>query len=1011
MNHTSSGSSPNAILEAVAREVAESAGLDEALVPDILSLLSSGGGLAGTFVLDVVEKIATAAAHSADPRMALGNFARWVSQLGSASTVFRVLLEDPKMLEDMVTVFSASQYLSDILVRDPHYYDVFLDSRLRTAEEIYSEISAVVRAFSSTEAKLDVLRRVRRREILRIGLVDFTYAGGVLADQGGQVSIDALQIQHFKRVVEAISDLADALIRSAFDICSSPTAPPFAVIAMGKLGGRELNYSSDVDLLFVYDAPSGGDTASFGEANRLAERLVAALSKPTQEGYLFRCDIRLRPGGRSGYLARSLSAYLEHYNRGPDILERQALIKARFVAGDSDLGRRFMEATRPYAYQSVVPASFFDEVRANKEMLEQRAEIDGQTSVKEGRGGIRDVEFAVQFLQMLFGGRLEFLRTGNTLEAIERLTEVGLLSPEMSGRLQAAYVFLRTVEHRLQLLHDLPVRHIPSDEGELNALARRCGFSSAAEFNREYARCTKVVREAFTEIFHVAEHVGSASEGGRLRGLVQNMDVPAAQQAILTHLSEAGFEEPERAFQVLKRMALGTEAAPVAFAQRRALSDLAETLIREAVASAGPEDALELFEKLSEQMGSASFLRSLAEQKGTAGCEHALRVLCSVGGSAPVLAQILVRFPELVDAVLDPSFGVTAPYRDELEGELRARISAVRSPEGIARVLRRFRAKHLLRIGIADVLHGADVEQVCSQLTELADVIIAGALGPESGGFAVLGLGRLGGGEMQYGSDLDMMYLAASPDRQYLKMAEELNQLLTALTPEGRLYEVDLRLRPDGKSGRLSMSLEGALAYYKERAQVWEKQAMVKARFVAGDRGLADTFLTSVQPIIYPEPFPEEYAEEIRRMKSRIERERLNPEEGDRDLKLGIGGLSDVEFLVQLLQMRHGGGNSRLRQTNTLSALRELEACGILPKEDVRLLAEAYRFNLRTRNALYLLGAAQPNVIPKDQRLLARLAKRLGYRTSEELVCEHRELAAKARSIFESRFGPQPEAR
>ncbi|MGC8833900.1 MAG: hypothetical protein ACP5R4_07570, partial [Armatimonadota bacterium] len=795
------------------------------------------------------------------------------------------------------------------------------------------------------------------------------------------------------------------------DVCAAPTAPPFAVIAMGKLGGRELNYSSDVDLLFVYDAPSGGDTASFGEANRLAERLVAALSKPTQEGYLFRCDIRLRPGGRSGYLARSLSAYLEHYNRDPDILERQALIKARFVAGDPEVGRRFVEATRPYAYQSVVSASFFDEVRANKEMLEQRAEIDGQTSVKEGRGGIRDVEFAVQFLQMLFGGRLVSLRTGNTLDAIDRLTAAGLLSTEMSFRLQAAYVFLRTVEHRLQLLHDLPVRHIPSDEGELSALARRCGFGSPDEFKQEYARCTKTVREAFTEIFHVAEHVGTASEGGRLRGLVQNIDVPAAQQAVLTHLAEAGFEEPERAFQVLKRMALGTEAAPSTSAQRRALSDLAEDLIREAAASAGPEDALELFEKLSEQLGSVSFLKSLAEQKGTAGGEHALRVLCTVGGGAPVLAQILIRFPELVDAVLDPSFGITAPSRDELEGELRARISAARSPEGVARALRRFRAKHFLRIGIADVLHGVDVEQVCFQLTELADVIIAGALGPEVNGFAVLGLGRLGGGEMQYGSDLDMMYLAALPDRRFLKMAEELNHLLTALTPEGKLYDVDLRLRPDGRSGRLSMSLEGALAYYRERAQVWEKQAMVKARFVAGDRGLADAFLASIQPIIYPESFPEEYAEEIRRMKGRIERERLNPVESDRDLKLGVGGLSDVEFLVQLLQMQYGGGNPRLRRTSTLSALRELGACGILTEEEVRSLADAYRFNLRTRNALYLLGAAQPNVIPEDKRLLVRLAKRLGYRSPDELAAEHRALAAKARGIFENRFGLGPDAR
>jgi len=963
----------------VAAEIARSAGLPASCTNSLAELIRAAGGL--PFGAEIAERIAPAASSSADPHMALANLARWAQRLGGAATVFRLFLDDPRLLDDIVALLAASQYLADILIRDPHYYDVLLDPRLRSADELYADLTRLTGAFSSPQARLDALRRARRREMLRIGWVDVTSSRKAASDS-------------FAAVVRAISDLADALIRAAFDICVSPEAPPFAVIAMGKLGGRELNYSSDVDLLFVYDAPSPDDQTAFREANKLAERLVAALSKPTHEGYLFRCDVRLRPGGRAGHLARSLAAYLEYYDRWPEILDRQALIKARHVAGNADLGRRFIEATRPYVYQTVVPASFFAQVRANKEALERRTEGDDLISVKEGRGGIRDIEFAVQFLQMLFGGRMPHIRTGNTLNALSRLADAGLLSADAAEELRQAYVFLRTVEHRLQLLHDLPVRHLPSEGRELDALAKRCGFPSADSFLREYQRCAETVRNAFAEVFHAADH-GSEAQPSRLRGLVLNLDTPSAADALLSALRDAGFDDPDRALQTLKRLT----SSDAGTGQRWAVADVVEQLVAEAADSPGPADALAFVEALAERLGTTAFFRALSQA-----LPASVRALCQIGGGTPLLAEVLIRRTELVDAALDPDFAAASVTRQDLLAEITARLSTARSRDDVAAALRRFRTRHFLRIGIADLLYAAPVDDVCRWLTDLADVVITAALGENTSGFAVLGLGRLGGCEMQYGSDLDMVYIAESPDAKYLQLAAKLTELLTMLTPEGRLYEVDLRLRPEGRSGRLSMSLDGALAYYRERAQVWEKQAMLKARFVAGEAHLAHAFLSSVAPLVYPDPFPDHYADEIRAMKLRIERERLKPHERDRDLKLGPGGLSDVEFLVQLLQMMHGAGHPELRTGSTLTALSRLAATGLLTGDEAEQLACAYRFCLRTRNALYLLGSGNANVIPESERDQHRLAKRLGYASPNGLLAEHRRLTSAAREIYERRF-------
>jgi [glutamine synthetase] adenylyltransferase / [glutamine synthetase]-adenylyl-L-tyrosine phosphorylase len=664
-----------------------------------------------------------------DPEMALANLARWTGMLTSASATFATLEEDPRLTEDLLRVFSSSQYLSDILIREPTAYTLLLEPDAAwEGEDLPARLAALVAPYRRPESRLEALRRVRRREFFRIGWREIC----------GRAS--------FQAIVTRISDLAAALIDQTLVTVRAPLAESqpeldaqvrFAVIGMGKLGGRELNYSSDVDLLFIYDSPTPADAAHLRYATRLAEALFAALSAATAEGALFRVDMRLRPEGRYGALVRSLASYREYYDRWMETWERQALIKARPVAGDPELGRRFAALAEERAYPTLHATTLFEDVRDVRAAIERRVEARDQTdtNVKEGRGTIREIEFTVQLLQLLFGARRPEVRSGSTLEALARLETAGLLTGEERSRFAGHYVFFRTVEHRLQIMDDLPVRLLPDDPAELRKLALRmgCSPSEADGFRGAYRARADEVQQLSRGILDRLTVDGVAATDP-LRLMIMGLSPHLAggesgdtsehpNAPLIERLSDHGFRNAAAAVERLRSLATGAPKFSLPVSTTRLFADLAEPLLTTAAAAPDPDGALEAVAVVAERLGAhRTFYQTLRQQPDM------LRVLCHIVGFSPVVREQVLRSPELLDVLYDEPFRDMERPAAEMRAEMQARLERAFSPADRLAALRRFQKRELLRIIARDLLLEIDTESTASELSDLADACVAGAL-------------------------------------------------------------------------------------------------------------------------------------------------------------------------------------------------------------------------------------------------------------------------------------------
>lgn len=958
----------------------------------------------------------------ADADMALANLDRWLGALGYSLSVQRLLTENELFLRRLLQVFATSQYFADILCRDPAYYEFLLDtealSRPRAPEQIRAEVARAVAPFRTYEGRLDALRRAKRREILRIGVRDVG------------------QLASFEAVVAELTAFAEAVVAEAYRIAREETERrfgrihglEFAVIAMGKLGGRELNYASDIDLLFVYR----GDDRHVEAAHRIGERILQALSRPTAQGTVFRVDMRLRPGGGLGPLVRSLEAYRDYYENSMEHWERQALLKARFIAGDEALGRDFHALIEPQVYQRVVLPDLIEALRLNKLRLEARTEVAGErnTNVKDGYGGIRDIEFTVQLLQLLFGGQHPELRTGNTLECLAALEAVGILDPEEHRVIRQAYQFLRTVEHRLQIMDERAVRCLPTSEEALRRLARRMpvvwDHDPASEFLTEYRRCTGAVR-AFLQRHFFDPFPARADVPQGVGALLLALDTEESRRRLRSYLASRGFANIEGALAGLDRLALGgrnSEAEPPdapdpnTSARLALLARLGPHLLHCAASAPDPDSALSFAAELASENDARGLLVAMAESP------FATNVLCRFGGTAPALIPTLRREPALLDMLFEPE-AVLAPMDvSALHARLQRRLQGLRDYEAQLNALRRFKRQEIVRIVAADVLAALDVSEVSRRLTCLAEVCLAASLNlcfseaqrreqwtgePQ---FAIIGLGRLGGSELLYASDLDLMFVCHLPEGEsrercylfYARIATLFQEAMTRLLPDGDLYAIDLRLRPNGKEGELVPSLDACRRYYADRAQTWERQAMLKARFLAGAADVGAAFLEIVHPFAYPEHLPPGLVNEVRAMKHRIETERTDASTRGRDLKLGPGGLSDIEFLVQLLQLLHGHAQPQLRQTNTLEALLALESAGHIPSEEAQVLREGYALQTRLRNLIYLRTGRPTPLFPENTDEQRALARALGLQNAGELLARFYHQRDRVRQVFERLF-------
>jgi glutamate-ammonia-ligase adenylyltransferase len=982
-----------------------------------------------------------------DPDMALNNLERFLANDAGRQQLPALLEGRARTLEILLQLLSTSQSFSDLLVANPDYLDMLRVPLRRSPSdtELRDQLRAEVEAVFEDSAVLRAFRRFRQRQVLRIG------------------TNDIIRDRPLEEVTRDISRVADAALEVALAVALANIGRRFGepstiggtparcvVLAFGKLGGEELNYSSDIDLMFLYDeegSTRGKRVTSIDNAEffgRVVSEVVRLLSAHTDRGQAYRIDLRLRPEGQRGPLARSLASTLSYYDTLGRTWERQALIKLRPVAGDLKLGYEFLRTIEPFVYRKYLSVGEINEIKALKRQIEQKANRGGNggSEVKTGHGGIRDIEFTIQFLQLLNGGDLPDVRQRNTLLAMAALERVGCLTDQEYQILDDAYRFLRKTEHRLQLLFDLQTHRLPEGEDELRKLARRMGYvgdrrrakaaapaapqrmlrideispevlhaereparDPLSAFLRDYGEKTSLDRQILNHLLHQAfqSEDGEASPEADLI-----LDPNPDSETIRSVLSRYGFRDVQGAYQNLTQLA--QESVPFLSTRRcrHFLASIAPHLLRALAGTPDPDMALVNLEKVTATLGAKAVLWELFSFN-----PPSLTLYVDLCAWSEFLSEILIRNPGMIDELLD-SLVLNQPRTlAELREELAELCRGAADPDPI---LHSFKDKELLRVGVRDILGKETIRETTAALSDLAEAILGeiAALqypplgkrfgipylseGPRGGSpsrYALIGLGKLGGRELSYHSDLDLVLVYEGDGRTgppvgasrftrfdttdnfhfFTEFAQRIIKVAAVLGPMGRLYQVDMRLRPTGKSGSLVVPLTEFVRYYEGGgAQLWERQALTRARLVGGDAAFGAEVMAAVGDCAYGVPWRPEMLTEIAGM-----RERLEASRSERSLKRGFGGIADVEFLVQLLQLKYGGVMLAIRATNTWDALAALRDDGLLSAEEHETLRSAYDFLREVESRLRIVHNRSLDELPQTPVGLETLARRLGF--------------------------------
>jgi glutamate-ammonia-ligase adenylyltransferase len=896
---------------------------------------------------------------------------------------------DPQLRAALIAVMAASPWLARVCAADPEALGVLanLDRRDPVAGPAGVDGRAGLagvdgRAGAATrppELAMAALARAKRLGILHVAARDLLGLDGV------------------EEVGAALAELAAGLLERAWHLAAGGPAgrePPdhedggVAVIGLGKLGGSELNYSSDVDILLV--APADSAAAPVSDS-----RPFLALARSA-----WRVDLDLRPEGRAGQLTRTLPSYLAYWDRWAETWEFQALLKARAVAGNRSLGAMFEREAATRVWGRPFGADELRQVRQMKARAEQAVTRRGlaDRELKRGTGGIRDIEFAVQLLQLVHGRADPSLRSPSTLPALEALAAGGYVAVEDAATLAAAYRFLRTVEHRLQLYEDQQVHTLPGQPEAKVRLARVLGYRDQAsatalsQFESELRHHRSRVRWIHERLFFrplLESFTSAAPTGGRPQLL--------SPEAVVERLQAFGFADADRTSQAVRELTRGFSRSS------QLMSQMLPILLDWLSGAPDPDGGLLGLRTLATGTHRRDQLTTLCRES-----PEAARQLCHLIGTGPSFVRAFEHQPDMLAGL---ATGDTVAHQSRAELDERAvGWLAWRSGEsGIERGLQLFNRAESLRIAARDALDLADVQATGAALTDLAESVVDAALrivDPPLP-FVVVGMGRLGGHELAYKSDLDLLFVYDTPAgwssadaaAQGESAASALVRLLGGTTPATGLYRVDTALRPEGRQGPQARSLDAYAAYYDRWAQVWERQALLRGRVIAGDAGLGARFATLASDFVWGRPITPADLREIRRTKARIERERVPASDDPKfHLKLGPGSLSDIEWTAQLLQLRHG-----VRATGTVAALDLLARRGALAADDHQVLVEAYRFCERTRNRLALVWDGATDSLPTTGAHLTALARSLGT-TGSGLRDEYRRRTRRARRVVERLF-------
>jgi glutamate-ammonia-ligase adenylyltransferase len=955
-------------------------------------------------VLD--DTVLAAVGRSADPNRALVALGRLLDTVEDRTELLAALSQDERLVGRLAAVLGLSTALADHLIRHPKQWHDLADvdtgrrpgpSDLRATmlHAVGADVERDVPVASGAE--LDALRVAYRRQLLEIAALDLADAMDVTA------------------VSAELADLAAATLEAGLAIARagiSPGAEPcrLAVIGMGKCGGRELNYVSDVDVIFVAEPLDGGDeAAAMRTATELASVMMRACSDHTAEGTIWPVDAALRPEGRSGRLVRTLASHLAYYRNWAKTWEFQALVKARPVAGDAELGAAYVDAVRPLVWSAADRDGFVEEVRAmRRRIVEHIRPGEAERQLKLGPGGLRDVEFAVQLLQLVHGRADESLRSGTTLTALADLTAGGYVGRADGSVLDEAYRFLRTLEHRIQLERLRRTHVVPQSDDQLRRLGRSLGMREPIrELLDAWRRNAWEVRRLHEKLFYRPLLTAVA----RLPGDDARLTPAAARQ----RLEALGYADPAGALRHLEALTSG-------ISRRAAIQrTLLPVMLGWFADAPEPDAGLAGFRRVSDALGETPWYLRLLRDEGAV-AERMARVLAS----SRFTTELLVRAPEAVTMFGDDA-QLVPQAREPLEAEVLAGVARHDDPVAAAETVRAMRRRELVRVATADLVGLLSTERVGEALTAVAEATLAGALEaavraieaerrqPLVTNVAVIAMGRLGGREMGYASDADVLFVHEPSDgaddeeatNDALAVANEMRRLLALPSPEPALT-LDADLRPEGRQGPLVRSIAAYASHYQRRSEVWERQALLRAAPLAGPSALLERFCDLIDPIRWPaHGLTQAQIREVRRIKARVESERL-PRGADPSthLKLGRGGLSDVEWTVQLLQLLHAWSAEGLRTTRTPDALEAAVDAGLLASGDRSVLLAAWRMATSIRNAVVLVTGRPSDALPGDMRMLAAVSRVLGYAPGETamFVEEYRRVARHSRAVVERVF-------
>lgn len=1050
----------------------------------------------------------------------------------------RVVLEEPGTLETFLKLAAQGEHPARTMQRRPEELSYLAGARdtgmVRGLDSLKGELhghieAAVADGADREQAVFDELRRVKRRESLRIFLREVENLSSVR-----QTTAEIAEL------AEACLDVA--VVQGAEVLGRRELAEHFCVLGMGKLGGHELNFSSDVDLIYVSSNESAADADLKTGVDALARWVTRAMDAVTGEGYVFRVDLRLRPEGTKGPLVHSLRAMVDYYLNWGRTWERSAMVKARPVAGNREMGEELLVDLEPFMYRRYLDFNVLDDLRAMKEQINRNAHVSAVVGIEEkevakpdaskntreqptsslkarlrskmrggsrkrgrlgrasrfslskanhdeapsepdspqdeqdslaqqslaqqslaqqtgsaygwdvkiGVGGIREIEFFVQALQLIHCGTRPSLRVRRTLDALDRLLYAGLITHEDHAVLADAYDLFRRVEHRVQMEHDRQSHRLPTDAHGFERLARRM-LTDADELRERLGFFRKRVAAMFERLF--SESAQSPEEPtvreSRPSEIATVLGVSPEQlfnKAVLDALTELGFRRPQQVagqIQMLRDKIYGPFSRHAGTEQ----TQLSRFILQACATAPNPDQAFSYWSRLSTVVGERpGFYDMLFENP------HATRLLLHVFGSSDFLASIVMREPNVIDYLLGAGTVAIVREKEEMERELDHRLTGLQDPSHRLGRVRRFHQEEVLRIALHEVAGACKIDETVRQLSMLAEVVIDQILAEVYANlaqrldtpptalpsvdelpFVVLAVGKLGGRELTFGSDLDIIFVyepdeSIGLDHQFFaRMAQRLVRNLSSVSEYGKLYDVDTRLRPSGRQGTLVVSVEAFREYHDTRADLWERQALIRARALTGRAELRERIMRLRDEVAFEKPVPDDVRHQFRSMRDKMVAH-LTGEGSGRDIKADPGGMIDVEFLTQYLQLAHGGelGSGELtagealgeqviggvRSQNTLRALAGLaEADDLLEREpdaDCVPLLEDYRTLRRIEARLRMSDQRGSNRVPDDETEQHVLARRLGYQGSgarQQLDAELDALSRRVEQVFEAVFG------